>query len=106
MATVKVGFEDPSLSFFDCADPLLEVLSSEWMTTSFGCGVAVSTVKDHPLIKPNRFEDAGFGDAGFKVFELLSLDHRKHVGEWVGLVLELYRHGHCSTSPWLGQSGC
>src|SRR5262245_34403124 len=102
MATVKVGFEDPSFCFFDCAKPYFEVLSSELVITGLGCGVPVSAIEDHSLIKPNRFEDAGFGDAGFKVFELLSFDHGKHVGEGMGLVFEFDRaHCSCSGNGWL-----
>src|SRR5262249_54638121 len=84
MATVKVSFEDPSFSFFDCANPLLEVLRSELMAASLASGVPISSVKDHPLINADRFKDARLSDAGFEVLELLSFDHRKHVGKWVG----------------------
>jgi len=97
MATVKVCFDNPSLSVFDGADPLFEVFSSELVTTSLACGVPVAPVKDHSLIKTDRFEDAGFGDTVFKVLELLSFDHGEHVSEGVGHVFVGWSRHRCST---------
>jgi hypothetical protein len=90
MATLKVGFENPSLRLFDGAKPFFEVFGSELVTARFGCGVPIPTIKDHSLIKPNWFVDARLSDAGFKVLEVLSLDHGKHVGEGVGCILETW----------------
>jgi hypothetical protein len=40
------------------------------------------------LKEADWFEDARLSDAGFKVLELLSLDHGEHVSEGMGDIFE------------------